>query len=125
MSVTVKTLDYGPAIEVAVTSKLHKADYDEFIPLLEQAIQQYGKIRLLLDMHDFHGWDFGAFWEDLKFGIKDFNHFDRIAMVGEKNWEKAMSILCKPFVSGTVRYFDHSEKTAALNWLLEESPVNS
>lgn len=120
MSATVTTLDYGPAIEITVTSKLHKADYDEFIPQLKQAIQQYGKIRLLLDMQGFHGWDAGAFWEDLKFGLSDASHFDRIAMVGDKKWEKAMATLCKPFVSGTVQYFDRAEKGAAQNWLLEE-----
>lgn len=117
MSVTVTPINNGPVYEVEVTDKLHKIDYEVFLPLLRSGISTHGKIRLLLHMKDFHGWDAGAFWEDLKFGIRDFNHFDRIAMVGDKKWEKAMAIVCKPFVTGTVKYFDKSEIKEARDWL--------
>ena len=123
MSVKITPIDNGPVYEVVVKDKLHKVDYEVFLPVLKSGIKQHGKIRLLLDMQDFHGWDAGAFWEDLKFGIHDFNHFDRIAMVGENKWEKAMAILCKPFVTGTVKYFDHADKEAAQKWLLEDVAV--
>ena len=123
MSVTVKPIHNGPVYEVVVSEKLHKVDYDVFLPVLRTGIAIHGKIRLLVYMHNFQGWDAGAFWEDLKFGIHDFNHFDRIAMVGENRWEKAAAILCKPFIPGTVKYFDHTEMEAAQDWLQKEVEI--
>lgn len=119
MSVKVTPINNGPAYEVEVTDKLHKIDYEVFTPVLKTGIANHGKIRLLLDMKNFHGWDAGAFWEDLKFGIHDFNHFSRIAMVGDKKWEKAMAVVCKPFITGTVKYFDRKDIEEARAWIQE------
>ena len=121
MAVTVSIIDNGRAIEVAVTEKLHKEDYETFLPSLEAAMKEQGKIRLLFDMHDFHGWDTAALWEDLKLCAGHFRDFERIAMVGEKKWEKAMATFCKPFTSGIVKYFDRADKEEAKQWLLAEA----
>ena len=44
----------------------------------------------------------------------------RIALVGEKTWEKWMATVCKPFTRAKVRYFDATEIEAAKTWLAEE-----
>jgi hypothetical protein len=31
--------------------------------------EDYGKLRVLFDMTDFHGWDVGAAWEDIEYPI--------------------------------------------------------
>ncbi len=41
-------------------------DYAKFVPDAERLIKQFGKIRVLMVMRDFHGWDTGALWEDIK-----------------------------------------------------------
>lgn len=103
-------------IEVALTGKLTKEAYDEFVPLTEQRIKQYGKIRMLVILHDFHGWDAGALWEDIKFDVKHFNDIERLAIVGETKWEKGMAVFCRPFTTAKIKYFDHSEIDAARQW---------
>ena len=72
---------------------------------MEKAIQEHGKVRLLVEMRDFHGWGVGALWEDIKFDAKHFCDFERIAMVGDKQWEKGMAVFCKPFTTAKIRYF--------------------
>ena len=57
-------------------------------------------------MHDFHGWDMGAVREDIKFATKHCSDISKVAMVGEKTWEKWMSTNCKPFTMSSIRYFD-------------------
>ncbi|RYD91602.1 MAG: STAS/SEC14 domain-containing protein, partial [Sphingobacteriales bacterium] len=42
--------------------------------------------------------------------------FRRIAIVGEKKWHEWMATAMKPFTSAEVRYYDHSERAAALAW---------
>lgn len=119
MSINITPLNEDGAIQVAVTDKFHKQDYEQFVPVLEEAIKEHGKIRLLFDMQDFHGWDTAALWEDIKFDVKHHSHFERIAMVGERKWEKWMAAFCRPFTSGKVKYFDRAEKEDAKDWLLE------
>ena len=45
----------GNVLEVHVTGKLGREDYEKFVPDTERLIQQYGKIRVLMVMRDFHG----------------------------------------------------------------------
>jgi ATP-binding cassette subfamily B protein len=44
---------------------------------------------------------------------------ERIALVGEKAWEKWMAKVCKPFTMAKIKYFDASEIDAANAWLAE------
>jgi len=104
-------------VAVRASGKLTKADYEQFVPEAERLIAEHGKIRVLFEMHDFHGWRAGAAWEDTKFGLKHFSDIERLAMVGERKWEKGMDIFCKPFTGAKVRYFDRGEIEQARQWI--------
>jgi SpoIIAA-like len=99
--------------------KLHDEDYKQFVPAIDAALAQYGKVRLLAQFHDFHGWDLHALWDDIKFSTTHCTKIDRIALVGDKTWEKWMAKVCKPFTLAKIRYFDASEIEAAKAWLAE------
>lgn len=104
---------------VQVSGKLVKADYEHFMPEFERLVSQHGKLRLLFELTDFHGWELSAAWEDFKFGIEHFADRDRLAMVGEQQWQHGMAIFCKPFTKATVRYFEHADAAEAQKWLHE------
>ena len=84
-----------------------------FVPLTDQAVAAHGKTRLLAQFHDFHGWDARALWDDVKFATTHCAKIERVALVGEKAWEKWMAAVCKPFTMAKVRYFDASPIDAA------------
>jgi len=111
--------DGGTVLVIQVSGKLTKADYGPFVPEFEHHVRKQGKLRVLFDVIDFHGWDAGAAWEDLKFGVEHYADIERFGMVGEKKWHHAMATLCKPFTKATVRYFDHTEAADARKWLRE------
>src|ERR1043166_215829 len=96
----------GKVLEVHVNGTLAKTDYKQFVPEVDRLVEQHGKIRVLLDMTDFHGWSAGGLWEDIKFDLKHFSDIERVAMVGEKKWHKGMSKVCRPFTTAKIRYFD-------------------
>jgi hypothetical protein len=102
-----------------MSGKLHDDDYKNFVPVIEAAVVKHGKIRLLAQFHDFHGWDLHALWDDIKFSTKHCFDIERIALVGEKAWEKWMSTVCKPFTMAKIKYFDASQVEAAWAWLGE------
>ncbi len=108
----------GKVLEVRLTGKLTPKDYDLFVPTVERLVQKHGKIRLLVEMHDFHGWTASAVWQDIKFDARHFRDIERLAMVGEKKWQHAMAVFCKPFTTAKVRYFDQPELAQARTWLL-------
>ncbi|TWU44419.1 hypothetical protein Q31b_19550 [Novipirellula aureliae] len=117
MSVELSEVQQGNYLEIQVTGKLDKEAYDLFLPSVERQIEVCGKIRILFAMHDFHGWDAGALWQDIKFDAKHFNDIERLAIVGEKKWERGMGVFCKPFTTAKIRYFDQSEIDEARRWL--------
>jgi hypothetical protein len=107
----------GKILVIKLTGKLAKEDYEQFAPEVDRLIEQHGKLRMLVQMHDFHGWTAGALWQDIKFDLKHFRQIERLALVGEKTWEHGMAIFCKPFTSATIRYFDLAEAEQAETWI--------
>jgi hypothetical protein len=102
---------------VELSGKLLAADYEHFGGEIDRLIGQYGKLRVLCTMHDFHGWTAGALWQDIKFDLKHFNHIEKLALVGETKWEQGMAVFCKPFTTAKIRYFDHAKSAEAKAWL--------
>jgi hypothetical protein len=116
-SVTLHETLGGKILEVQLSGKLAPEDYQQLAPAVERLVQEHGKIRMLVEMHDFHGWTAGAVWQDVKFDAKHFGDIERLAMVGETKWQHGMAIFCKPFTTAKVRYFDRANLDEARAWL--------
>lgn len=119
MSVAMNERHDGRVLEVLVRDKLTTDDYERFAPEFKRLIDKYGKVRVLFEMQEFHGWTAGALWEDLKIDVHHFNDVERLAFVGDKKWEKGMSYFCKPFTTAAIRYFDRDELADATDWVEE------
>lgn len=102
-----------------LSGKLHDEDYKHFVPLVDKAIAEQGKVRMLAWFHDFHGWDAHALWDDTKFATTHCTKIEKIALVGEKKWEEWMAKVCKPFTMAKIKYFDAAEIDDAWRWLEE------
>jgi len=109
----------GKTLIVHVSGRLVKADYEHFVPEFERLVRKHGKLRVLFNMTGFHGWDFNALWEDIKFDIKHFSDIERVAMIGEAKWQHGMAKFCKPFTKATIQYFEHGSDAEAVKWLGE------
>ena len=101
-----------------LSGKLHDEDYKTLVPAVDAAAAA-GKVRLLAQFHDFHGWDAHALWDDIKFSATHCTAFERIALVGDKTWQKWMAAVCKPFTRAKVEYFDAADVDKAWAWLQE------
>ncbi|WP_164101454.1 SpoIIAA family protein [Candidatus Laterigemmans baculatus] len=107
----------GNVIEVQVSGKLTKEAYKTFLPINEHKIETEGKVRMLVILQDFHGWEIDALWEELKFDIRHFRDIEKLAIVGDSLWERGMAAFCQPFTSATVKYFDVSDLNGARAWV--------
>jgi hypothetical protein len=113
----VDEVTHGSVVEVDLHGKLTRRDFAEFVPETERLIARYGRIRLLVMLHNFRGWDVGALWEEIKWEIKHFNHIDRIAIVSDRRWHQVMVHVCNWFTTGAVRYFPLTQLLEAYDWV--------
>lgn len=107
----------GNVVRVRVSGKLTQEDYDQLIPAWQRVIASQGSMCLLLVMEDFHGWELGAAWDDLHFEMKHRDTVERVALVGEKSWQKWMTKIGAIFAPEAVQYFEISELAAAERWI--------
>ena len=117
MALALTEMENGKILEIKATERLTSEDYRRFRPEVDKLIQRHGRIRVLFDMHDFHGWNAGALWQDIKFDWRHSAHIERLALVGEKLWQKWMAGFCRPFTKAEIRYFDHAATAEAHQWL--------
>ena len=102
-----------------LSGKLRDDDFKIFAPAVDAAVAVESKVRLFAQFDDFHGWDMRAAWDDFKVSLTHYSDLDRIAMVGDRWWEKWMTGVYKPTTKAKVKYFDRSEVDAAWKWLEE------
>ena len=117
MPVTIEEKENGRLMEIHVSGKLEHKDYERFVPEFDRLVKQHGKVRLLFEMKDFHGWELQAAWDDLKLGLKHFSDIEQIAMVGDQKWQEWMARFCRPFTRAKVRYFEGNAIEEARGWL--------
>jgi hypothetical protein len=75
---------------------------------------------MLFEMTDFHGWEAAALWDDMKFDLKHLSDIERLAVLGDKQWEKGMSVFCRPFTAAKIRHFDRAAIEEARTWLASD-----
>ena len=120
MTIKLNEKNGGKVLEVEVSGKLVHEDYQSFVPRFEQLAKQHGKLRVLFNLTGFHGWDASALWDEIKLDVKDFSDVERLALVGDKEWEKGMSVFCHPFTTAKMRYFDQAKADEAYEWLEDD-----
>jgi hypothetical protein len=58
-----------------------------------------------------------AWLEDLEFGWKFRHNIEKMAIVGDKSWERWITHLARPFYALNARFFDIEDIEQAWTWL--------
>jgi len=120
VSVALKRANGRLFAELKMIGKLTHEDYETFVPILDKALKEAKglEVDLLVDMTEFKGWKLRAAWDDMVFGLKHRNQFDKLAIVGKKKWEEVATKMMAPLMKGKIKFF--KDKAKALRWLLKE-----
>ncbi len=105
----------GSTLGFKVSGDATKEDYAALTPAVEAAIADSDSANLLIDLTEFHWEKVSAWGSDLRFGHEFHDKIDKIALVGNKKWEKHLTKLCAPFYAKAARYFENDDD--AWNWL--------
>jgi len=121
MTVTVTVREEG-ILGLLLEGELTEADYTEIlIPALEEVIDQYRDVRMLLQVRDFGGWTVGGAWEDLK-NWPMLRHVGRMAFVSDESWDEVLTWMFKAYAGLTgmdVRFFREQRLEEAWQWVRE------
>lgn len=101
---------------VAITEILPE-DWARVIPVLEKKIQQFGAIRWCFELRDFgHNSDPAGREES---GLSRFSSqsFERVALVGNKNWRGWAEDLMQPIAPAEIRFFETIYQDEAHQWI--------
>ncbi len=119
VGIEIKNLDEKFIVEIDIYGKLTHRDYEVMIPVIERAIIAAAdkEFDIVVDMRDFEGWELEAAIDDFKLGMEIRNSFDKMAVVGDKKWEKWSVEAMSHLTRGEMKFFeDYNE---AYKWIME------
>ncbi len=110
----------GKVFAMRLSGKVLHRDYQQFVPMLEQRIEEYGGIRCYIEMIEFHGIELRALWDEIKFDARHARQIERCCVVGDRAWEAWMTNLSRPIFSrAEIRFYGVAERDKAWEWLNE------
>lgn len=106
-------------LSLKAIGKLTHKDYETITPMIDSALAavEQPRVKALIDGTELEGWEARAAWDDFRLGLKHGNEFVKIAIYGNKKWQKIASRVGSWFISGEVKYFEDGDE--ALDWLLD------
>ena len=117
MGVTIQQ-EKGNIRVMRITGLLRKSEFDE---VLASETGQWGpatRIKLLVVVEEFKGWELGADWGDLTFFDAHGHQIDKIAIVADPKWEvETLAFAGAGFRRGQVKFFKENQLALARTWL--------
>jgi len=107
----------GNVVGYKISGVVGPEDYKILVPETTGLVNEYGKIRMLLNIQDLEWEKISAWTQDLKFGADFGNKIEKMAFVSDKNWEKKIIELAAPFYASEVKFFPTDMEAAAWEWL--------
>jgi nucleotide-binding universal stress UspA family protein len=105
----------------SVSGTVTSEDYRNLlIPDVEQAFNEFGKVRILIDISDFSVKDmqWAAMWQDAKFGLK-IGKIEKFAVICH---HRGIAYMLRAFLLGaTYRSFSADDKESAFEWIFDGS----
>ena len=105
-----------------VSGKLGKDELEQAQNECEAAIKNFGSIKILVVLDNFQGWEKSKGWEDLSFQERNDPYINKMAIVGDKEWEDlAYAFTVKDLRPVPIEYFGEGQENAARTWLDSDS----
>lgn len=115
----------GPVKGFSFIGEVTDEDYTGvFLPTLRQAIDEYGAIRLVIDIADVQSEGVGAMDDDLR-ADERLVMIEREAIIGDESWETRLRMVDHLFLfpAADVRFFPRSRRHEAWRWVRERMPL--
>jgi len=108
----------GNTWRLDITGVLLRRDLDAAEQAAAETIRRGGRIRLLVVLDGFEGWEQGLGWRDMGFYIRHGDDIEKIAIVGDETWRsEALMFAGADLRKAAVEYFQTPDMSRAAEWL--------
>ena len=105
-------------IGVSISDRMRPSDQAALQAGAAVLIARGQKIRLLVRLENFLGWERGKEWEDVGFLMEHGNDIEKMAIVGEECWkEDAFLFVGKGFRATEIEFFGPGSLAEAEDWV--------
>ena len=115
MSADVVKVD-GNLVTARIAGTLTQAELGSLQKATGDIIKKQGRVKLLVLVEEFAGWEKGATWGDFTFQVQHDSSIERMAIVGDRKWSDLALLFTsqglRPF---PIEYFEGVDKARA--WL--------
>jgi hypothetical protein len=106
--------------QITLSGLLTWAEFQTFLTQIETGdVFASGKVRVLIQLENFAGWEPGDQWGDVSFFFRHDQDIDRIAIVGDPRWRDEMQVfLFADYRQAEARFFAETDLEPACAWLM-------
>ena len=110
------------AIMLTVRGRLTEAELSEAQRAGTKAMASMDRVRIVVIVEDFEGWQKGAEWNDMSFQMENDSKIERMALVGDRKWkELVLAFVGEGLREFPIEYFAHGQMAEARAWALASS----
>jgi len=112
----------GGIVTARIAGKLTQPDLAALQNAAGEILKKQGKVRSLVVVENFEGFQRGGDWGDLSFQMQHDAQIEKMAIVGDKAWEEmALLFTSKGLRKFPIEYFAPADIAKARAWLAENS----
>jgi SpoIIAA-like len=116
-------VEEGALLHVRADGQLQAEDYTCFAPQLDRLVRRCGApIPVLVELGPgLDGWRLLELWQRVEIDEPQRRLFGPMAVVGDLRWAAPTRVADDTFFAEPVRFFEHSDKAKAEDWLRENT----
>src|SRR5262249_50079786 len=108
----------GTPLQAKVRGMLQRAEYDRMLQLARDIIKREGKMRVLVLLDGFEGWERHRDWGDVSFAIQEGRNIEKMAIVGDEKWrDETLAFTAAGFRPRASEFLAASGLAEARRWL--------
>jgi hypothetical protein len=114
---SIRLSNEGDVVIARLLGKLEPSAYGGIDEEIDNLMSRIEHVRLVLDLREFDGWSgLSAMGEHLSL-IREYRRApERIAVVGDKAWQKMAERVMAQFVNAKAKFFDRDDYKGAVAW---------
>ena len=110
----------GNTIGFSAIGNLESEDFATLSKEVQAVSDEAGSARLLIDLQQFVSEELSAWGADLEFAYKYHGKIEKMAIVGDQDWQEIFASQAEPFYAKDTRYFHVFDRQSAWRWLKED-----
>ena len=110
----------GNCVGFLAIGNIEKEDFAFLSKEVQTIIDEFGTARLLIDFQQYVSEYFSAWSADLKFSYEYHSKIEKMAVVGDQEWQKTFTSQAEPFYAKETMFFGVLSRSFAWEWLRED-----